>query len=308
MDEGRYREAERELWQSIGLAPTEHHVRLAHSGVTVRIQEIGEGTPVLFVHGASNSGASWASLVSRLDGLRCLLLDRPGCGLSDRLDTIFEHPNNLATFADTLVTDVLDALGLKSAHLVATSYGGYTALRAAIAHPGRIDRMVEFGWTMGAPLGRLPLLMRVASTPSVGRRLARIPMNERAVRSMFRRIGLRQALEAGAISAEAISCYTALLRHTDTMVNELSVGRFLMRPVKGLDERLLLSDEELARIQAPIYFLWGEEDPFGGVDIAREFAGRIPTAELEILPGAGHAVWMDDLHYAAKTTAAFLAA
>lgn len=119
------------------------------------------------------------------------------------------------------------------------------------------------------------------------------------------RIGLRRALEAGRIEQEAIDSYLALLRHTDTMRNELAVSRWVMT-FKGLDDRILLPREILASIEAPIYFLWGEEDPFGGTDIAREFVKHIPNAELEILPGAGHAVWMDDPDYAAKVATMFL--
>jgi 2-hydroxy-6-oxonona-2,4-dienedioate hydrolase len=305
MDETRYREAERRLWESFGLSPTEQRVRLQRSNVTIRIQELGEGPTVILVHGASNSGASWAGLVARMDGFRCLMLDRPGAGLSDRLPTAFEDVESLIAFSDTFIIDVLDALELDSAHLVATSYGGYAALRAAAAYPDRVGRIVIFGWTMGAANPRLPALMRVASVPAVGRLLSRIPVNERVVRSMFRQIGLRQALEAGRIPQEAIDCYVALLRHTDTMRNELEVGRWTMTR-KGLHEGIVLPDELLSTIRAPIYFLWGEEDPFGGPDVARDFVTHIPNAELELLPGAGHAVWLDDAEHAANVTASFL--
>lgn len=226
--------------------------------------------------------------------------------MSEPLQTAFPDLESLVAFADTLVVDVLDAIGLESAHLVATSYGGYFALRAAAAHPGRVNRMVELGWPAGAPLARLPVLMRLGSVPAVGRLLAAAPVNERVVRAMIRHIGLRQALEAGRISQELIDCYVALLRYTDTMRNELTMSRWLMSPLKGLDARVELSRSTLATVQAPVYFLWGEEDPFGGAEIAQEFVTHIPKAELELLPGAGHAVWVDDPNYVAEVTARFL--
>lgn len=139
-----YVEAEQRFWRSVGVAPTEHRVHLKHSNVGVRIQEVGEGPPILFVHGASNSGTSWADLVARMDGFRYLMLDRPGAGLSDPLPAAFESVESLAEYSDTLVVDVLDAMGLESADVVATSYGGYAALRGAAAYPDRIRRMVIF--------------------------------------------------------------------------------------------------------------------------------------------------------------------
>lgn len=306
MNETRYRKAERRLWDSIGLVPSEQRVHLQRSNVTVRIQEVGEGPAVLLIHGASNSGASWAGLVARMDGFRCLMVDRPGAGLSGRLTTAFEDVDSLAAFSDTFVIDVLDALGVKSAHLVATSYGGYAALRGAAAYPDRVGRIVIFGWTMGAANPRLPALMRLAAIPAIGRLLSRIPVNERAVRSMFRQIGLRQALVGGRISQEMITWYVALLRHTDTMRNELEVGRWTMSR-QGLHEGIVVPPDLLSRILAPVYFLWGEEDPFGGPDVARDLVRHIPNAELELLPGAGHAVWLDDAEHAAKVTTRFLA-
>src|SRR5216684_2208051 len=100
MNEVRYREAERRLWDSLGVTPTEQRLHLDRIGTTVRVQEMGEGPAVVFVHGGSTSGASWAPLVARLDGFRCVVLDRPGCGLSDPLVTGFDDVERLGTFAD----------------------------------------------------------------------------------------------------------------------------------------------------------------------------------------------------------------
>ena len=306
MNEVRYREAERRLWKSVGVAPTEQRLHLDRTGVTVRVQETGQGPAVVFVHGASNGGASWAPLVGRLDGFRCVMLDRPGCGLSDPLLTGFDDVARLGAFADSLIVDVLDALGLERGHVVATSFGGYMAIRAAAAHPDRIGRMVELGWTIGAPIARVPLVMRVAAVPVVGRLLASVPPNARAVRAIFRSIGLRQALEAGRISQEALDWFLALLRDTDTMRNELRAGPRVILPLRGMNDRVLLPVSLLAKVRTPVYFLWGEEDPFGGAAIARQFVARLPDAELELMPGAGHAVWMDDPDHAAAVTGKFL--
>ena len=300
-DRAIYIQAERRLWESVGIVPREHHLRLEHSGVVVRVQEVGEGPPVLLIHGASNSGASWAELVARLNGFRCLMLDRPGAGLSEPLPRPFESVEDLARFSDSLVVDVLDALECASADLVATSSGGYPTLRAAAAHPHRIGRVVIFGWTMGAANPAMPMMMRLGTLPRLAKLMTKMPINERAVRSMFKRIGLRGALQSGRLSTELITCFTALLRYTDTLSNEFEVTRWTMT-WKGLNQDIILSDDLLSRIKSPVYLLWGEDDPFGPPEVARSFAERIPGAELELLPGAGHAAWLDDPDYAAEFT------
>jgi pimeloyl-ACP methyl ester carboxylesterase len=177
MNEVRYRQAERRLWESLGVTPTEQRVRLTRTNIMVRVQELGHGPAVVLLHGTSNSGASWAPLVARLDGFHCVVLDRPGCGLSDPLATRFADLERLSSFADTLVVDLLDAMGLDRAHLVATSFGGYLALRAAAAHPDRAAGtfMALPGWAARCGLGGMGRGRRPGRWGPGGSRWRRLP-------------------------------------------------------------------------------------------------------------------------------------
>jgi pimeloyl-ACP methyl ester carboxylesterase len=304
LNEAAYRAAERRLWRSIGVEPTDRILHLARNDVDVRIQELGEGPPVLFLHGVNTSGASWASLAARMPGFRCMVLDRPGTGLSQPLRRPVD-PASLAELADTLVVDVLDALELPSASLVATSFGGYFALRAAAAAPDRVERLIEFSWPVGTP-GTLPWHLRLMSLPGMSRAMAAMPANRRAVRMFYRRMGHGPKLEDGRVSAADIDCYLALLRHTDTMRNELAPARALISPLRGLG-RLQLTDELLARIACPTLFIWGGRDLFGGATYAEALVARIANAELELLPDAGHSPWLDDLDHCVASVTRFLA-
>ena len=120
MNEAKYREAERKLWTSIGREPSERFVVLRSTGTRVRVQEVGAGESVLFIHGGPNAGSTWAPLLEHLEGYRCLLVDRPGTGLSD------PHPLTPAElaggFGATFVGDVLDGLGVDRAHVVASLF------------------------------------------------------------------------------------------------------------------------------------------------------------------------------------------
>ncbi|TFH20306.1 MAG: alpha/beta hydrolase [Acidimicrobiales bacterium] len=301
----RFREAERRLWESVEVAPTERWLHLTRANCAVRVQEVGAGPAVVFIHGGSNGGSSWDSLVARLDGFRCIMLDRPGCGLSDPLPTRPDGIEGIEGYADSLIADLLDALELGQSNVVATSYGGYFALRGAAAHPDRIDRILEFSWTIGAPMAKVPLMMRLSSVAGVGWLMARVAPTERAVRMMLRQIGLGAALDSGRFDQESLDWYVALLRHTHTMRNDFEASPKLISPIRGMNERVLLPARLLADIRAPVYFLWGEDDPNGGADIARQFTSHVPNAELELMAGAGHAPWMDDPDHAAAVTRSF---
>ena len=188
-----------------------------------------------------------------------------------------------------------------------TSLGGYIGLRSAAAHPQRIDRMVQFGYSVGAPVEKIPLLMRLASVTMLGRVMSSIPPTKSAVRSMLRHTGLRQAIDAGHVSDEMIEWFVALLRDTNTMRNELDAGPRLTYPIRGLNREILLSDVLLGSVRVPVHFVWGTKDVFGGAEVARRFTSKLPDAELELMAGFGHAPWMDDPDHSARRVSSFLA-
>ncbi|MGI8998435.1 MAG: alpha/beta fold hydrolase [Candidatus Limnocylindria bacterium] len=177
MDEARYRAAEQALWASVGASATDRFLDLPGAGLRIRVQELGDGPPILFIHGANTSGASWATLATKLPAFRCLLLDRPGTGLSEAFP-VRPTTTQLMALGDDLVADVLDVAGIARAHVVATSLGGLLALRSAAAHPDRVLRMVQFSWPVGAPTGAIPRSMRLMAIPGAARLVAAIPASE----------------------------------------------------------------------------------------------------------------------------------
>jgi pimeloyl-ACP methyl ester carboxylesterase len=70
-------------------------------------------------------------------------------------------------------------------------------------------------------------------------------------------------------------------------------------PIGGLN-RTLLPAELLERVAAPTLFIWGERDPFGGASTATTLALGLPHASVDIVSGAGHAPWLDELDYCAE--------
>ena len=304
----RFRQTERRLWQSVGVKPTERRVRL-RTGEIVRVQETGDGPPVLLIHGAANAGTSWMSLMAELPEFRCIALDRPGCGLSDPIvGGPLRDLDAVESDADQLLTDALDALELPSAAVLATSYGGYFAMRGAAANPTRISSIVEYSWLMGAPMDTVALSMRLASIPGMQSVAAKMPVTRAIVKALLRQIGLKRALETGTFTDEMIDWFLSVQRDTDTMANDLRSSPKIITPFRGLNQRMLHTDELLSRVTMRSLFLWGDEDPNGGVLVANEFVARLPNAQLEVIAQAGHAPWIDELALCADRTRAFLAA
>ena len=128
MNEAKYREAEEQLWRGVGHQPSERMITLRSTGTTIRIQVIGEGPPVLFIHGGPNAGSTWAPIVGAFAGYTCLLIDRPGTGLSQPFSGVSD-PDVLFRLGDRFVDDVLAGLSLERAHGVASSFGGFYTLQ-----------------------------------------------------------------------------------------------------------------------------------------------------------------------------------
>ncbi len=304
--EANYRAEEQRLWASVDLTPTEQFLSLARTGATVRCLTVGSGDPIVFVHGGSNAGSSWVDLASRLVNRQCVLLDRPGCGLSPRLPTPLTDAAALARFADDFLADVFDALGLPTADVIGTSFGGYFSLRGVASMPERVPHLVLLGYSIGIEMQYVPPMMRMSVIPGLGQLMTRMSPPKAAIKPMLRQIGLKGALASGRFDQGRVNWFRSLLVNTDTMLNELRDLPKLMTPIRGVSPALRHSDENLARITSPTLLLWGRDDPMGDESVATAFASRFPSAVLEMVDG-GHAVWMDDPDAIAARVADFLA-
>ena len=302
MNEAAFRQAEENLWRSEGCQPREVFVDLAGTGTQVRVQVVGEGSPVLFLHGGPNSGSTWAPVVGRLEGLRCYLLDRPGTGLSE--DYVV-YKDEIVEYASRLVPDVLDALGIDKAHVVASSFGGYCALWSAAKASERFDRMVQMACPALLPNQRIPSFMKTIMLPGMRKLIAALPPNQKAQDSILRQIGHGASLNAGKLSSVHGAWYSALSSHTRTMRNEFDMIHSL-RAKGGFDHTVALSADTLAEVETPTHFIWGEDDTFGGRDTAEWITGAMPKASFEMMKDSGHLPWLDDASHVAKATADFL--
>lgn len=103
----------------------------------VEYSEVGEGIPVLVVHGAG-FGYIQTSTVDPLfdDGFRLIAPSRPGF-----LRTPISGDASFAVQADVLAS-LLDELNVTKVVVVAVSVGGPTALQFALRHPDRISELI----------------------------------------------------------------------------------------------------------------------------------------------------------------------
>jgi pimeloyl-ACP methyl ester carboxylesterase len=298
----RYRRAERVFWDHYGLAPAERFVEVGSPPVRLRVQELGSGEPVLFVNGTGGPGAYFAPLLAELRGFRCLVLDRPGWGLSDPVD--YSRAAYRTVVAE-LLRDALDALGVERACVVGGSIGNLWALRLAQTHPARVERLVLLG---GGPLTadvEVPPFIRLLRSP-LGRIIVRVPENPRLLGRQLAGLGHTASVESGRIPPAFIDWHLAMSRETDWARHERSMVRTVVAR-GGYAPGFVLAGTETAGIRQPTLMVYGTADPVGSVETWRRFVGGMPGGELEVVDGGGHLVWYDDPSRIGARVARFLA-
>jgi 2-hydroxy-6-oxonona-2,4-dienedioate hydrolase len=304
MDEAsktRYRSAELDLWRANGSEPGEHWVEVPKHGLRVRVLEVGEGRPVLFVHGIPSAGSIWAPLVARLLGRRCLVLDRPGCGLSEPFARVPAAP--AGPLVDVQLA-VLDALGIDCPDLVGSSFGGASVLWLALAHPDRVGRIVLDG-APGTHGFRPALFNRIMAAGPLGRYVAGRPASRSALEQTFRQVGHRRLVESGFFHGERLAWFASLGDDTDSLRNETLQMQAILG-WRGFRRGGLFDPADFPRVGCPALWLWGADDAYATVAAGRAWAASMPDATFEVLNGEGHMPWLDDPERHARRIERFL--
>lgn len=273
-------------------------------GGRVHLLDEGDGRPVVFLHGTTASAGMFLPLLGELRGVRAVIPDRPGHGLSDPIDLPRER------FRESVVAwidGLLDALGLVTTAVLGHSGGGLWALWYALAHPARVERLVLIA-PPALPKTRCPLPIRLIATPGVGGLLSRVaPPTPKSVLQFARFMGEQTSLAA---HPDLVDLFVATGR--DRVADR--VGRAEVRAIasplallsrSGFRRRSRVRPDELREVAVPTLMVWGEHEPLGGVAVAQAATDLIPQARLAILP-TGHAPWLGQPERTAATIVDFL--
>ncbi len=290
-NEERYRAAERAMWQHHGMEPTERWVEAEALDLSVRALEHGRGRPVLFVHGTPTAGGVFVPLVGQLSGVHAIVVDRPGCGLSDPLVLTDMTPERLRDLNEEWFSQLIGTVADGPVDVVASSAGGLAALVLAARRPDLVRTLA----LLGAPAVegmRLPVSMRMATFSPVARAVARHHINERDLRRSFRSMGHGDPVSAGRLSQEDLEWRYALSRDTDTYAHEMKMLH-LAATWRGPRPDWVASAAEIESLVAPSLWVAGENDPFATPDQMRSWASHARDATFRVMPGSGHQPWID---------------
>lgn len=101
-------------------------------------EEAGSGPPLLMIMGFNGDLQAWAFQVPALSKhFRVITFDNRGAGRTSAPD----KPYTIAGMADDTAA-LMDRLGIAKAHVLGFSMGGYIAQSLALAHPGKVDKLI----------------------------------------------------------------------------------------------------------------------------------------------------------------------
>jgi pimeloyl-ACP methyl ester carboxylesterase len=241
------------------------------AGLRVHVRDSGPrmAPAIVLLHGFGASLHTWDAWAQALQAThRVVRLDLPGAGLTGA-DPSGDYSDARAV---QVISTLLDELDVGQAALVGHSMGGRLAWRFAAEQPRRVQHLVliapdglqEPGSDDAAP-----------ASPGLAARLLQFTLPKALVRS-----GLASAYaDPQALSEATVDRYHDLL--LAPQVRAAMLARLSQQAARS-------APDDLARINAPVLLLWGEQDRLIAPARAQAFMKRLPQAQLVLLPAVGH--------------------
>jgi pimeloyl-ACP methyl ester carboxylesterase len=273
---------------------TTQEIRLPQGAI--RYREMGEGEPIVFVHGYLVDGRLWSQTAEHLASAhRCILPDWPMGAHRVAIDPDADlSPPGIAD----LIADFLEAMELNGATIVGNDSGGAMSQVLATRRPERVGRLVltncdthenfpPSAFKLMPPLAKLPGAMTVMSLPFL------LGPVRRAAFAPFAKTK---------IPPELIDSWMEPSRR------DAGVRRDTAKVTAGLNKRYTVeAAERLRRFDRPTLLAWAPEDRFFKLAYAERLAEAIPDARIERIEDARTFVPLDQPKRLADVIAAFIA-
>ena len=243
---------------------------VVNEGARLYWREEGAGTPILLIMGLSFTHEMWFRVLPWITSrYRVILFDNRGMGRSD----VPRGPYSIRQMARD-ARAVLDAAGVRAAHVIGASMGGMIAQEMALLCPERVLSLVLGCTTYSGVFGKWPHFgkrprgMRWSRANRVEREDALAPLLYAAATPRERlEEDLRVRCQCSWTSRGFLNQFTGIL--------------------------LWNSYRRLPRIRVPTLVIHGEEDHLVPPRNGRIVASRIPGAQFQLIPQAGHILITD---------------
>ncbi len=241
----------------------------------------GEGTPLVCIHTAGQSGVQWRDVLRTLggEGYQVIVPDLPGHGRSD--NPTRGPVTELSVYALWLA-ELLAALSVTEPLVVGCSIGGKIALELAASPmvlPRAVVAMAADAYNSQLSVRGLQRALEDAASPS------------RADRTYF---GTLSSV-GSAMPAERARAVAAMHRREDPVVATSDLIGWSTHDLR----------DQLAHVRCPVHLVAGEDDFWIDPQAVAWAAAQIPNGSFELLRGAGHYPMEELANFPRRLTAWF---
>jgi pimeloyl-ACP methyl ester carboxylesterase len=227
---------------------------------SMKMEDQGDGPPVVMIHGLGGTSNSFQTLMSALEGYRVLRPDLPGAGRTP----VRPGRPGIKGLADA-VKDCLKISNITTAHFVGHSMGTIVCQYLAVVHPDLVQSLTLFG-----PISEPPVAARSA-------------LKERAATALRDGMaGIADAIQGASVSSGK-PVASAFVR--ESLIRQDPTG--YASHCQALSD---VTAADLKKISCSTLLIAGEIDPVAPVAMAQQMAQQLTQAKLEIIPGIAH--WM----------------
>jgi pimeloyl-ACP methyl ester carboxylesterase len=271
--DGTYADGDDSTWMGIDWPSMTRELTIDGRRVGV-VDTGGDAPPLLFLHGLGGIWQNWLlNIPAFMDSHRCLAVDLPGFGLSEKPDGEISIPG----FAHT-VDRVCDELGVEEPVVVGNSMGGFVGAELAVSFPTRVSKLVL-----------------VAAAGLSTEYLTREPLlaGARAFMVLTARTGLRGSPVVKRRRLRRLAL-APIVRYPEKLsvplATELVGGANAPGFIDSFEALMTYSfRDRLERIEVPVLIVWGRNDMLVPVDDAEMFEHLIgDNAHSVIFEDTGH--------------------
>ena len=262
-------------------------------GVQLYYEEAGKGVPVVFVHEFAGDIRAWEPQLRYFSRrYRCIAFNARGYLPSDVPESVSQYSQAIA--ADD-IANVMTDLGVRKAHIIGCSMGGYATLHFGL----RYARMARSLTVIGAGYGSDP-----------DKRAQFLKDNDVMARR-FEELGTAEAISIYQIGPARVQYQNKDPRGFHEFCEEFAEHSALgsantLRGVQGRRPTIYSLERGLARMKVPTHIVSGDEDNNclePGIFIKRV----CPAARLTVVAATGHAVNVEEPDLFNSLTDDFLA-
>jgi pimeloyl-ACP methyl ester carboxylesterase len=263
-------------------------------GLTIGYRELGEGPPVVLLHGWPTSSYLWRNVMPAIARAnRAIAPDLPGFGISDKpLGVRYDF-----AFFERALDGLFEQLGVESVGLAVHDLGGPIGVHWALEHPERVTGLALLN-TLLYPQFSPAVMEFVTALTTPGRREQTTSPE-----------GLAEAVRLGL--ADESKATDELIAAVAEPFGDDASRRALADAGVGLDlDKFSDIERRLPSLSVPVRVVYGEQDailPDVAETMAR-VARDLPQAVVTALPQCGHFLQEEEPERVGELLAEFLAA